>query len=224
VKVFGFAALAACAVALPASAQGLNLMDPHTYTDGAYVEATGGSTFQGATTEFNSGPGDANKGSGHFRPGEFGSATFGKRVAPGLALELEGVYLSNNYNRATEITQGTGGSSRTYGGLANVRFSLPYDYHITPRFSVVPYIAAGAGYGDVHYRTTAPIDADQGGLMWQAKTGIEVKTGTPISFDFGYRYIGTPQYSQDFVGAGGDSSFRLRSHVQVATGGIKYTF
>ncbi len=224
-KVFCFTALAACAIGLPASAQGLGaLADPHFYLDGAYVEATGGSTFQGATTEFNSGPGEADKGSGHFRPGYFGSATFGKRVAPGLALELEGVYLNNHYNKATEESQGTGGSARTYGGLANFRVSLPWDYHVAGRFAVVPYVAAGAGYGDVHYNTSAPLDADRAGLMWQAKTGLEIKTGTPVSFDLGYRYIGTPEFNADFQGPGGDSSFRLRSHVQVATGGIKYSF
>ncbi|MGC1303821.1 MAG: hypothetical protein WA840_15755 [Caulobacteraceae bacterium] len=224
-KVFGFAALAACAVALPASAQGLDaLWNPHTYLDGAYVEGTGGSTFQGATTEFNSAPGDANKGSGHFNAGYFGSATFGKRVAPGLSFELEGVYFNNHYNRATELTQDTAGSSRTYGGLANVRLSLPYDYHVYRQIALVPYIGVGAGYGNTHYRTSAPLDDSQSGLLWQAKTGLEIKTGTPISFDVGYRYIGTPDYSQNFIGPAGDESFRLRSHVQAATAGVKYTF
>jgi opacity protein-like surface antigen len=225
VKVLGFAALAACAIALPASAQGFdNLLNPHTYTDGAYVEATGGSTFQGATTEFNSAPGNANKGSGHFDAGYFGSLAFGKRVAPGLAFELEGLYFNNRYDRATIDTQGTGGNMRTYGGVANVRFSLPWDYHVTPRIALVPYIAPGAGYGQVHYNTTAPFNDSQSGLLWQVKTGVEIKTGTPVSFDLGYRYIGTPEDNHDFVGPAGDSSFRLRSHAQVATAGVKYTF
>ena len=35
------------------------------------------------------------------------------------------------------------------------------------------------------------------GLLWQAKAGLEIKTGTPISFDLGYRYMGTPEYHQD---------------------------
>jgi opacity protein-like surface antigen len=225
VKVFALAALAACALALPASAQGLDgLWNPHTYLDGSYVEATGGSTFQGATTEFNSGTGNANKGSGHFDAGGFGSLTFGKRVAPGLSVELEGLYFNNRYDRATIETQGTAGNMRTYGGVANLRFSLPYDYRVTQRIALVPYVGVGAGYGQVHYNTTAPFDDSQSGLLWQAKTGVEIKTGTPISFDLGYRYIGTPEDSHDFVGADGDSSFRLRSHAQAATAGVKYTF
>ena len=224
-RVYAYALLGACAFALPASAQGLGgqLTDPQFYLRGAYVEVNGGSGFQGATTEFNAAPGDANEGSGHFRAGYFGSAAFGKRIAPGVALELEGVYLNNHYDRATEVYQGTGGSERTYGGLGNFRLSLPYDYRVYRNFAVVPYVGAGIGYGSVRYQTSAPLDASQGGFMWQAKTGLEIKTGTPVSFDFGYRYIGTPEFDQAGLD-GGTSSFRLRSHVQVATGGIKYSF
>lgn len=224
-KVLGFAALAACAIALPASAQGVSsLWSPHTYLDNSYVEATGGSTFQGATTEFNSAPGDANEGAGHFRPGYFASFTYGKRVAPGLALELEGVYLNNSYNHFTLETQGVTGNTRTYGGLANAVFSLPFDYHVVGRFSVKPYIGAGLGYGNTAYRTTEPFDNSKSGLLWQAKTGIEIKTGTPLSLDLGYRYIGSPDYSSSVAGSGGTASFRLRDHTQVATAGVKYSF
>jgi opacity protein-like surface antigen len=225
VKVLGFAALAACAVALPASAQDVSgLWNPHTYLDNSYVEATGGSTFQGATTEYNSGPGGSNEGSGHFRPGYFGSLTFGKRVAPGLALEVEGVYLNNSYDHATLATQGVTGNTRTYGGLANAVVSLPFDYHVTQRFALKPYIGAGVGYGNTNYNTTAPFSDSQSGVLWQVKTGVEIKTGTPVSFDLGYRYIGSPDYSSNFNGANGDSSFRMRDHTQVATAGIKYSF
>ena len=224
-KVLYLAALAASAIALPASAQGFDaLLNPHLYTDGAYVEAEGGSSFQGATTEFNSTPNEDDKGSGHFRAGYFGGAIFGKRIAPGLALELEGIYLNNHYDRATELFQGTSGSSRTFGGLGNVRLSLPYDYHVYRNFAVVPYVAGGIGYGGTRYQTSAPLDASQGGFLYQAKAGLEIKTGTPISFDFGYRYIGTPEFDRSFIGPGGQSSFELRGHTQVATGGIKYTF
>jgi opacity protein-like surface antigen len=227
VKSFAFtAACAACAVALPAAAQGLT--DPQTYLRGSYVELEGGSPFQGATTEYNSAVGEgSNKGSGHFQAGYFGGAIFGHRLAPGVGVELEGVWLKNRYDTYTEATQQTAGHSQTYGGLANLKFSLPYDYHITPRFAVVPYIGVGAGYGETDYRTgfngANYLDDGKGGLLWQAKTGLEVKTGTPISLDFGYRYMGTPDYHGDFQD-GGTSSFQLKTHVQTATAGIKYTF
>ena len=233
-KISGLITLAACAIALPAAAQGSgqgllgSLTDPQTYLRGSYVEVEGGSPFQGATTEFNSTQGvGANKGSGHFQPGYFGGAIFGHKLAPGLAVELEGVYFKNRYNVATEFTQQTAGSSQTYGGLANLKFSLPYDYHVTRSFAVVPYVAAGAGYGETDYHTgyagQTYLDDGQSGLLWQAKAGLEIKTGTPISFDFGYRYMGTPDYHQDFV-AGGANSFELKTHVQTATAGVKYTF
>ena len=229
-KLLAFTALAACAIALPAAAQGLgSLTDPQTYLRGGYVELEGGSPFQGATTEFNSAAGEGtNKGSGHFQAGYFGGAIFGHKLAPGISAELEGVYFKNRYDVATEFTQQDAGHSRTYGGLANLKFSLPYDYHVTPRFAVVPYVAVGAGYGQTAYKTGYDgqtfLDDGQSGLLWQAKTGVELKTGTPVSFDFGYRYMGTPDYHQDFVGEGGASSFQLKTHVQAATAGIKYSF
>lgn len=230
-KLFAFAAaFAACAVALPAAAQGLgSLTDPQTYLRGGYVELEGGSPFQGATTEFNSGQGlGDNKGSGHFQAGYFGGAIFGHKLAPGVGVELEGVYLKNRYDSYTVATQMTAGHSQTYGGLANLKFSLPFDYHVTPRFALVPYVAVGAGYGETDYRTgyngVSYLSDGQGGFMWQAKSGVEVKTGTPISFDLGYRYMETPDYHGDFAGEGGTSSFQLKTHVQTATAGIKYTF
>ena len=228
-KLLAFTALAACAIALPAAAQGMgSLTDPQTYLRGSYVELEGGSPFQGATTEFNSVPGEGtNKGSGHFQAGYFGAAIFGHKLAPGVSAELEGVYFKNRYDVATEFAQQDAGHSRTYGGLANLKFSLPYDYRVTQRFAVVPYVAVGAGYGQTAYKTGYDgqtfLDDGQSGLLWQAKTGVELKTGTPVSFDFGYRYMGTPDYHQDSVGEGG-SSFQLKTHVQAATAGIKYSF
>ena len=229
-KLFAFtAACAACAFALPAAAQGIGtLADPQTYLRGGYVELEGGSPFQGATTEFNSIEGQGtNKGSGHFQAGYFGGAIFGHTLAPGVGIELEGVWFKNRYNTYTEATQQTAGSSRTYGGLANFRLSLPYDYHLTPRFAVVPYVAVGAGYGQTAYDTgyggATYLNDGQSGLLWQTKTGIEVKTGTPLSLDLGYRYMETPDYHADAVDGVGDS-FQLKTHVQTATAGLKWTF
>jgi opacity protein-like surface antigen len=230
VKVLCLTALAAGAIALPAAAQTAGgLTDPMTYLRGSYVELEGGGSFQGATTEFNSPAGQiANQGSGHFRAGYLGGAILGHDLAPGVGVELEGLYLNNEYNTATNITQGVYGHTSTYGGLANLKFSLPFDYHVTPRFALVPYAAAGAGYGQVRYHTGAGgvdfVNDTQDGFMWQAKAGVEVKTGTPVSLDIGYRYLETPDYHQDFLGAGGGSSFEMRSHAQVATVGLRYTF
>ena len=230
VKLFCLTALAACAVAMPAAAQSMgSLLDPMTYVHGSYVELEGGGSFQGATTEFNSPVGQiANEGSGHFRAGYLGGAILGHDLAPGVGVELEGLYLRNEYNDATNFTQGVYGHTATYGGLANLKFSLPYDYHVTPRFALVPYVAAGAGYGEVRYHTGGGgvdfLHDSQDGFMWQGKAGVEVKTGTPVSLDLGYRYLQTPDYHQDYLGVGGGSSFQLKSHAQVATIGLRYTF
>ncbi len=185
----------------------------------------GGSTVQGATTQFNAsgGPTGAgtNQGSGHFRDGYFGSALIGHKIGPGLAIEGEGVYFFNNYNRATEFFQGVAGDSRTYGGLANIRFSIPYDYRVS-RFAITPYVAVGAGYGDIRTRLTDQY-TNNAGFMYQGKAGFEVKTGTPVSFDLGYRYIQAPETNVNYT-LGGTGSFSQRTHVQAATFGIKYTF
>jgi opacity protein-like surface antigen len=218
------AALATSAVAVPAFAQGDGWMNPSTYLNGTYVEAQGGSTFQGATTQFNSGQGpvaaNQNEGSGHFRPGWLGSALVGHKLAPGLSVEAEGVYITNNYNHQTELAQGVGGDSRTYGGFGNLRFALPYDYKIS-RFALVPYIAGGIGYGDVRTRLTN-LETDNSGFMWQGKAGIEIKTGTPISFDLGYRYVEAPDVSGHYDDH--TASFEQRTHIQAATFGVKYSF
>jgi opacity protein-like surface antigen len=226
------AALAVSAVAAPAFAQGNEWMNPQTYLNGTYVEATGGSTFQGATTQFNSSEGGqypgTDKGSGHIRPGWFGSALVGHKLAPGLSVEAEGVYFSGNFNHATEVAQGVAGDSRTYGGFGNVRFSVPYDYKIG-RFALVPYVAGGIGYGDIRTHLTTLV-TDQSNFMWQGKAGIEIKTGTPVSFDLGYRYIEAPDSSRSTVdsgvvtGSASSSSFEQRSHMQAATFGVKYSF
>ncbi len=225
------AVLAASAIAVPAFAQGNEWTNPSTYLNGAYVEANGGSTFQGATTQFNSSGGvngtGANQGSGHFRPGYFGSALVGHKLAPGLSVEAEGVYVAGNFNKATEAAQGVGGDSRTYGGFGNVRFSSPYDYKVG-RFALVPYVAGGIGYGDIRTRLTG-LDTDQSGFMWQGKAGIEIKTGTPVSFDLGYRYIEAPHADGSSAADGAvvgsaSSSFTQRTHMQAATFGVKYSF
>ncbi|MHB8285304.1 MAG: outer membrane protein [Caulobacteraceae bacterium] len=224
------AALAVSAVAVPAFAQGNEWTNPQTYLNGTYVEATGGSTFQGATTQFNSSAGGvspgSNQGSGHFRDGWFGSALVGHKLAPGLSVELEGVYIANNYNGATEAAQGVGGDSRTYGGFGNVRFSIPYDYKVG-RFALVPYVAGGIGYGDVRTRLNGAdgyLNTDESGFMWQGKAGIEIKTGTPVSFDLGYRYIEAPEADGSASTVASSSSFTQKTHMQAATFGVKYSF
>jgi opacity protein-like surface antigen len=220
------AALAVSAVAVPAFAQGNDWTNPSTYLNGTYVEATGGSTFQGATTQYNSSEGGqnpgANQGSGHIRPGWFGSALVGHKLAPGLSVEAEGIYMTGNFHPVTYATGTVGGDSRTYGGFGNVRFAIPYDYKIS-RFALVPYVAGGIGYGDIRTNLTN-LSTDQSGYMWQGKAGIEIKTGTPVSFDLGYRYVEAPHADGAASTVASSSSFEQKTHMQAATFGVKYSF
>ena len=220
------AALAASALALPAAAQ--DLLNPQTYLHGSYVQLDGGSTFQGRTSGFFSGNGVGAYGVAEAHNyNAFGSFIVGHDFTPAIAVELEGVYQRDDLHtgRVDRLfdTDIGGAAERTYGGLANIKLRIPYSLTYR-RFSVSPYIAGGIGYGDVQYTTGTGVDADKGGFMYQGKAGLEIKTGTPVSFDLGYRYLEAPQFSASGTLDGAAVSGLVKSHVQAATAGVRYTF
>ena len=227
-------AFVAAGVALPAAAQAW--YDPQVILHNSYGEVEGGAAFQGRTKIGIEATGlGASSQSAAQTTQAFGGALAGYRLAPGVAIEGEGVYSRNNlYYGTTNAVFGTGGATRTYGGLANLRLSLPF----TPSYTVPlgphalalgiePYISPGVGYGDVQYtgRNGGFVyDDDQGGLIWQAKAGVEIHAGSHLAFDIAYRYLQSPNYDRpgDFNSPG--YSALTRSHVQAATLGLKYYF
>jgi opacity protein-like surface antigen len=238
-KLFALTAgLAACAIALPAAAQDTTATTPSTsaqtnwwnpmgYTHDSYAEIDGGVGFTGHSQITGSVNGvGAYQAGDNLRGGLFGSALVGHNLTPGIAVELEGVYARNHEGSvalSNFIGSPTSGSLETYGALANVKLRIPYTYTYRG-FGVTPYIAAGAGYGTAEYRLSDGQDARENGLIWQGKAGLEIKTGTPLSFDVGYRYLGAPNYETPGAYYGVNSSAQVKSHVEAATLGVRYSF
>jgi opacity protein-like surface antigen len=160
------------------------------------------------------------------RGGVFGSALVGHNLTPALAIELEGVYARNHEDSvplSDFIGAPTSGSLETYGALANVKLRIPYTYSYRG-FGVTPYVGVGAGYGVSQYRLSDGLNAQDNGLIWQGKAGLEIKTGTPVSFDVGYRYLHAPDYETPGAYYGVNSSAQVKSDVQAATIGMRYSF
>ncbi len=228
-------ALALTGVALPAAAQ-QNWYDPEVILHNSYVEVEGGAAFQGRTKINIEATGlGASSQSAAQTTQAFGGALAGYRLAPGVAIEGEGVYTRNNlYYSPTNAVFGTGGATRTYGGLGNLRLSLPftptYNLPIGPHtlaIGIEPYISPGVGYGEVQYtgnNGAFSYNDNKSGLLWQAKAGIEIHTGQHLAFDIAYRYLQSPDYNHPGSFNSSGYSALTRSHVQVGTLGLKYYF
>jgi len=232
-KAFGLiAGLAGCALALPALAQEASpttgaWWNPMTYAHDGYVEVDGGTSFQGRSKVYGAADGGgAYSASDDLRPDMFASALVGHSLTPAIGLELEGVYSRNAEDSvplSTVLGAPTSGTLLTYGALANIKLRVPYTYRYHS-MGVTPYIAAGAGYGTSQYRLSDGVNARENGLLWQGKAGLEIKTGLPVSLDIGYRYLSTPNYETPGAYYGTYSSAQVKSYIQAATIGVKYSF
>ena len=219
-----FTASAAALAALPAAAQ--TWYDPQVLLHQTYVEVEGGASVQGRTKVGIEATGlGASAQSASQDDNFFGGALVGFSPVPGVSIEGEGIYTRDHMSYApTNAVFGTGGATRTYGGLGNLKFSLPF----TPQVMSIglnPYIAGGIGYGDVQFAGRDGVvsyrdDAD--GFIWQGKAGLDIKVYRNIGLDLAYRYLEAP----DFHTAGDfkDFSVLARSHVQAVTLGLKYSF
>ena len=222
--------LAASTLAAPAFAQ--NFLDPASLLHNSYVEVEGGDTFQGRThTDIAATGLGTSSNSGSLSDGIFGGALVGFGLTKNIAFEGEGVYTRTHLSYPTQNPLfGTAGATRTYGGLGNVKLSLPittpYSFHALS-FGVSPYIAGGIGYGNVQYtgvNGSFSYQDNQDGFIWQTKAGIEFKVGPHFALDVGYRYLQSPNFTTPGAFHGVDYSGLVRTHVQVGTLGLKYNF
>ena len=227
-------AIVAASVALPVAAQ--PWYDPITLLHQGYVEVEGGATTEGRTKINIAGTGlGTSEESASQSKDFFGGALVGFKLAKPIAIEGEGFYARNNlaYSPSNAVF-GIGGAERIYGGLGNLRLSLPF----TPTYTMTigshtlpigfePYIAGGVGYGEVQYSGVNGVFSykdSQPGFIYQGKVGLEVQTGEHIAFDLGYRYLATPDYDQAGPFNSPGYSALTRSHIQAATLGVKYRF
>ena len=228
------AALATASFAAPALAQ--SWYDPSTLLHNSYVEVEGGAAVQGRT-KINieaTGLGSSSQSASQDTQA-FAGALAGYRLAPGVAVEAEGVYSRDHLSYSpSNAVFGIGGATRTYGGLGNLKLSLPNPPSFTAPLgpyalpiAISPYISPGAGYGNVQYtgRNGAfSYDDDQDGFIWQAKAGVEISTGRHVAFDIAYRYLQSPEFTYPGSFNSPGYSALTRSHVQAVTAGLKYNF
>ena len=221
------AALATSVLALgawPAVAQ--NWYDPQVVLHNSYVEVEGGANVQGRTkTRIEATGLGSSAQSASLQDDVFGGGLVGYSPVPGVAIEGEGVYNRAHLSYSpTNAVFGSTGAARTYGGLGNLKFSLPF----TPRVLTIglnPYIAAGIGYGDIRFtgQNGAFTYRDQeDGFIWQGKAGLDIKVYRNIGLDLAYRYLQAPDFHM--ASAFRDYSIFTRTSVQVVTLGLKYSF
>ena len=212
--------------------------EPSAILHNSYIEAEGGLDFQGRTKIDIAATGlGASEQSAAQDSEFFGAGLVGYTLAEGVAIEAEGVYSRDHLGYAAGNPNpvfGTGGATRTYGGLGNLRFSLP----VTPTYvvplgahafpiGVTPYIAGGIGYGNVEFTGQNGVFSyrdSQDGFMWQGKAGLEIRTGHHLALDVAYRYLQSPDYNYAGAISGPGYSSITRSHVQAATVGLKFYF
>ena len=227
-------ALLATGFALPAAAQ--TWYDPAALLHNSYAEVEGGLDVQGRTKIDIAATGLGTSQQSAAQDSEFfGGGLVGYTLAEGVSIEGEGIYSRDHLAYGpNNAVFGTGGATRTYGGLGNLRFSLPFTptytlsvaSHTLP-IGIKPYIAGGVGYGNVEFsgRNGAFTYRDsQDGFIWQGKAGLEIRTGRHIAFDLAYRYLESPDYNYPGSFNSPGYSSITRSHLQAATLGVKYYF
>ena len=146
----------------------------------------------------------------------------GYQLTPMIAVEGEGLEVRQSFRK---IDVGQDLYARTYGGIANLKVQIPFLPKVG-RFGIVPYAAGGVGYGDIlHSIQVFPYTArtlSHADMIAQARGGVEITTGTPLSFDIAYRYLHEPEHVVDGEIGGLSTSDDLRTHTQAVTVGIRY--
>jgi opacity protein-like surface antigen len=218
-------AIAGLSVLALSSASPLRAQDlPYLSIHRLYVQGDGGASIAGAVEDHTYLPKVTSKEDSGLHDNGYGDVIVGYQVNRVFAAELEGIYTQERFIKFGGLRDL---HMQTYGGLANLKASVP----ILPRFGrfgFVPYVALGVGYGDVAFsRATFPYSSGaltHEGLLAQGRGGVQITTGTPLSFDIGYRYLRTPEYDVTGVDAGKSASDDLRTHVQAITGGVRWSF
>ena len=227
-------ALGALCTSLPAAAQ--DWYAPSRLLQHSYAEVEGGLDFQGRTKVDIAATGLGTSEQSAAQDSEFfGGGLVGYDLSPAVSIEAEGVYSRDHlgYSPGNALL-GTGGATRTYGGLGNLRFSLPFmpTYNMTVLSHTIPigfkpYIAGGIGRGNIEFsgRNGAFAYRDsQDGFIWQGKAGLEIRTGRHVALDIAYRYLESPDYNYPGSFNSPGYSSITRSHLQAATVGLKYYF
>ncbi|QUD88165.1 outer membrane protein [Phenylobacterium montanum] len=184
---------------------------------GAYVQASVGSGVAG-NTHIDASASGIGSASGDLDPkaGVFASGAWGYAFKNGFALEAEGVYVRNDISTGS-LNQALGtpakASVETYGGLVDVMYAIG---KLGP---VVPYAGLGVGYGQARYSLLGGSSSSDG-VMWQARAGVSYPVNPKTSLDFGYRYLGTPQFK--ITGSG--LALKAQTDLHILSVGLRYRY
>jgi outer membrane protein OmpA-like peptidoglycan-associated protein len=209
---FRKALLAATVVAVPASAMAQAPMQPVT---GLYIAGGAGVNWlmdrdldaRGGNRTYFTDRNTTAYGETRQNTGWVGAASLGWGFGNGFRAEIEGNYRQNEVDKmggfggpgTTSAFRSGGGDIRQYGVMANAY----YDF-VIPRFPVVPYIGAGAGYVWTEYDgvrgtrnvpngNSVVIDDTDGRFAWQGIAGAAypIASVPGLALTLEYRYMGT---------------------------------
>ncbi len=208
-SLFATAAVAAAFAAAPAFAQ------PVAGAPSNYVQFNVGSGIFGQSDLDGTIDGTTGSADVDLEAGLFASAAAGHNFGNGFALEVEGLYASNDGDEDDLAALGIDEANvSTLGALVNAKYEFNTGWN-----NVSPYVGAGVGYGSVNIDVDG-LDDDQGGFMWQAKAGVVIQTNEQLAWDIGYRYLAFPQYDESTAGA----SLKVDTGAHVLSAGARITF
>lgn len=211
---FQLMAAAAAALMVPAFAQASPLTMP-------YVEVSGGWAGAG---RLNAEGVDAVLGplsvSEKLKSGWMASALAGVHLGQSpFRLEAEGLYIRNGV-ASPDLDAAFGAplslKSRAEGLVGNLKVAAPQAWNFGS-LQLRPYAAGGLGYGrnDI---TILGDDYGGDGTIWQAKAGLTLASGGPVSWDLGYRYVSLPRFHTDQLGL----DVHMKTHLQAVSVGVVY--
>jgi opacity protein-like surface antigen len=156
------------------------------------------------------------------RVGGIFSGLVGRRIGDTpFAVEGEGLYL-NSAIQSDDLNAALGASAglrvQSYGGMANLKVEHPLA-SAPGGFTLSPFATGGVGYG----QTDMTILGDHyagGGLLWQAKAGLALRTSAAVSWTLAYRYVHIPGYDTNKLGL----VARLENYADGVSVGVRYTF
>ncbi|MBN9318432.1 MAG: porin family protein [Caulobacterales bacterium] len=191
---------------------------------GYYVQLTGGSGLVGQSKVDASVSGPGGSGSGSIdvgmEPGIFASASFGNSMPSGWAIEVEGLYVKNDYDDG-DLEDLFGGPVKA--DVEGKAVMLNAIYAIAPIGPAVLHAGGGVGYG----RTTissegASVESD--GMMWQAMAGFTFHASPTLSYDLTYRYLQLSQDDLSFDAFGYSGNVSSGTAVNAVTLGARLKF
>nr|WP_240454502.1 outer membrane beta-barrel protein [Caulobacter sp. 17J65-9] len=137
------------------------------------------------------------------------SGRVGKELDNGFAVEGE-LLVTHNGVDADELGLGDVTNTNTLL-MVNAKYAFHSDKDVSP------YVGAGVGYGQSQYEFADVGSDDDNGVAWQLLAGFTYKKDGRV-WDFGYRYIDTPEYK---IGDSG-TTVTVEGDIHAVTLGVRF--